>query len=317
MNINKDETLILKGMAILLVILTHFPRVGFFNHNFSGLGGWGVSIFLFLSGYGLWLSYQKNGRKNYWYKRLKSVYIPFYIAMLIQTLIYILLFHKSFDQKILLLSFLGIYPDNVIDGSMWYISYLTIWYVFFGFITLLPAKNKGIKIMMLLPIMLVVQIIAKNQLFANGLASMYILFFPLGIFCAYFKDKIIPRHNAVQYTALILLIILISLWIFHGVNHMNWWPVYFILVIIFFVSAIKLLPNVFIKPLKFIGRHSYSMYLYEYLCFNLINVFPKINMQVLNEFTLLVYFIILLSFFVFISERIIEFLENLLSKERE
>lgn len=62
---NKAQTTVYKGVAILLVILCH--AMGTFGHGitlFTPLGGIGVSVFLLLSAYGLnesWLATSNGG----------------------------------------------------------------------------------------------------------------------------------------------------------------------------------------------------------------------------------------------------------------
>ena len=60
--ISKYDSQVLKGLAIYCVVLCHF--MGTFGEGitlFTPLGGIGVSIFLFLSAYGLNKSYMSGG----------------------------------------------------------------------------------------------------------------------------------------------------------------------------------------------------------------------------------------------------------------
>lgn len=63
MSISKEESTFLKGWAIVLVILSHILK-RYLNiesniTDFMGTGG--VALFLFLSGYGLYMSYFTGG----------------------------------------------------------------------------------------------------------------------------------------------------------------------------------------------------------------------------------------------------------------
>lgn len=83
---NLKLTKMCKGIAIIFIVCCHA-----FGHSFryfTPLGGIGVTIFLILSGYGLQLSYQKNGINKYWGKRFIGVYIPFVITDVIYGLIF-------------------------------------------------------------------------------------------------------------------------------------------------------------------------------------------------------------------------------------
>jgi len=76
-----ELTLILKGIAILLVVICHLGNE--FTRWFTPLGGIGVTIFLILSAYGLEKSYQKNGLRHYWKKRFLAVWVPYVLVELL------------------------------------------------------------------------------------------------------------------------------------------------------------------------------------------------------------------------------------------
>ena len=72
-----ELSLILKGIAILLVAICHLG--GEFTRWATPLGGIGVAVFLILSAYGLEKSYQRSELHHYWRKRLLAVWIPYMI----------------------------------------------------------------------------------------------------------------------------------------------------------------------------------------------------------------------------------------------
>lgn len=90
----KQLTDAIKGMAILLVITMHIlPMLDtILPHELvrflTPTGGIGVAIFLYLSGFGLQESYNKNGLNKYWQKRIIKVVIPWIIFK-----IFLLLLH--------------------------------------------------------------------------------------------------------------------------------------------------------------------------------------------------------------------------------
>ncbi len=63
-----DYTNILRGAAIILVILMH-STCDYGLRIFTPLGGIGVSIFLILSGFGISESYKKYGLTDFWRKK--------------------------------------------------------------------------------------------------------------------------------------------------------------------------------------------------------------------------------------------------------
>ena len=81
---------ILMGMAILSILIFHYTEdCSTFGINYNGfvklyktyIGSSGVDIFLLLSGLGLYYSFSKdNTIKNFYFKRVKRVLIPYLIV---------------------------------------------------------------------------------------------------------------------------------------------------------------------------------------------------------------------------------------------
>lgn len=73
---DRNYTTAIKGFSILTVVWAHSgARLGVGGIQF--IAGIGVALFLICSGYGLEMSYQKNGLKGFWKKRLLGVCLPF------------------------------------------------------------------------------------------------------------------------------------------------------------------------------------------------------------------------------------------------
>lgn len=86
----KNETAIIKGVAILLMLIHHlfmnteginYYSQDFFNH-LSSIGKICVSIFSFITGYGIYISYEKNSNLNA-KKRITKLYIRYWIILLL------------------------------------------------------------------------------------------------------------------------------------------------------------------------------------------------------------------------------------------
>ena len=121
----------LKGIATIFIIISHL--IGYIGETVlaSPLGGIGVAMFLFLSGYGLQESYKKNTLNNFWRKKILRIFIPYTIFITLKSIIYYKTF--SFKEYIMDIFF--------IDSSYWYISYLIKCYVLF-YISCLLNKYK-------------------------------------------------------------------------------------------------------------------------------------------------------------------------------
>ena len=68
--LSRDVSAMLKGIAILLVLLGHTGVV-----RMGGAGG--VALFLIVSGYGLHCSWESGGPEGYWRKRAQKVWLPY------------------------------------------------------------------------------------------------------------------------------------------------------------------------------------------------------------------------------------------------
>ena len=104
----------MKGVAILLVILSHIGHDGFHHRMFVPLGGFGVAIFLILSGYGLMESFKKKGLENYFRKRFLRILTPYILWVMIYTIIM-----YGMQWQIFLS-----------DIRYWFVEYISIWYIF-------------------------------------------------------------------------------------------------------------------------------------------------------------------------------------------
>lgn len=129
--IDKSVSAEMKAIAIIMVIAGHFLS-NYYRVSPSlaiTLGTGGVTIFLMLSGYGLINSYYKNGlHADYWTKKFKKIYVPYLIVTVIWIAVAKLytLGATVVFKNLIMLDF-----NRAIDGTMWYLSYLLIWYVLF------------------------------------------------------------------------------------------------------------------------------------------------------------------------------------------
>ena len=79
---DRNYTTAIKGYSILTVVWAHsgaMLSVG----GIQFIAGIGVALFLMCSGYGLEVSYEKNGLIGFWKKRLLGVCLPFWVVELV------------------------------------------------------------------------------------------------------------------------------------------------------------------------------------------------------------------------------------------
>lgn len=153
--ITRDKSLYIKAFAIILMLVHHlftFPErlpagryISLFS--FQGLtveqfvGGFGkvcVCIFLFLSGYGLYISYyQKEITIKSVIQRILKFYIQFWIVFIVFIPLGILLDKIPFNLKEILLNALGII--STLNGEWWFI------YLYVLLVLLFPVLLKLVK----------------------------------------------------------------------------------------------------------------------------------------------------------------------------
>ena len=108
----------LKGLAILLVLICHIGNL--YTNLFTPLGGVGVAIFLFLSGYGVSASYDKKGIKFFWLKKTIKIFVPF---VFVQGVYWIISYWLHENTT----TFFGFFEHPLI----WYLEYLFLCYAVF------------------------------------------------------------------------------------------------------------------------------------------------------------------------------------------
>jgi len=143
----------LKGFSMLTIVLYHYLNkidLPSYLLTASRFGGTGVHLFIFLSGFGLYLSHLRKAISYpaFLKRRLSKVYLPYIIIVLISALIAVflpiydnslyalgghLLFYKMFDESIV-----GSY-----GYPLWFISMILQFYLAFPLILWLRKVLKG------------------------------------------------------------------------------------------------------------------------------------------------------------------------------
>ena len=185
---DRNFTTAVKGVAIFTVVCSHSgARLGVGKIQF--IAGIGVSLFLICSGYGLEISYEKNGLKEFWKKRLFSVCLPFWMVELIGLLI-----TGTFSVKTYLLDFSFLKPAT---GYGWFMGYIVICYLIFYTVKRFLTDRK-IQTLFIFGVF-AVWFVLDSVFFANPdmpfLQARQMLSFPCGVLLAMNKDKIEQALN--------------------------------------------------------------------------------------------------------------------------
>jgi len=183
--LDKQTATAIKGFAIFQIIIGHLnyyvlePRI-----NLGGLSEYGVSTFLFLSGYGLYESFKRNGLKTFFEKRFLRVYIPFFIANVLLIFLDYLLLGKSLGSYYSYILYTIGYKTST--GNFWFIHYLFLWYFMF-YVSFAFCETKNKKILMLFLCSIIPFLFVSHQ---NYWEALPVFLFPFGVFIAAYKDRI-------------------------------------------------------------------------------------------------------------------------------
>lgn len=180
---DRNYTTAIKGFSILTVVWAHsgaMLSVG----GIQFIAGIGVALFLMCSGYGLEISFEKNGLEGFWKKRLLGVCLPFWIVELLG-----LLATGTFSIKSYLLDFCFFKPAT---SYGWFMAYIVICYLIFYAVKRLVKDGK----MRMLALFgaFGIWFVVESVFFANPdmpfLRARQMFSFPAGVLLAINKDKI-------------------------------------------------------------------------------------------------------------------------------
>ena len=324
--LDKDVTLSVCGIFVLIIFLSHFlsyidsatlnvidkPAKSFV----TALGQLMVTPFLFYSGFGVFESFKKK-RFNYVNGFLKNRVLKLYISFLIALILYIclsFLLKSNYNLTDYLLSFIGL---GSIGNSNWYVVviiglYLTsfVSFKFFGYDKLTVVACTQIILSFFLYFIL-----------RNGNLPSYwyntIIAYSFGTAVSLFKEKISKLVNKTKILPYILFIFsgmlffvfyyLLPTYIVYSDFVYSLSIVFFLLSIIFFTSICQIKNSI----LLFLGKHAFWIYILQRL--PMIG-FSSINFIHSNRY---VYFVACLFFTIglaFIFRRLFEKSWNLFVK---
>lgn len=123
--LSREHFELLKGLGIMAVLICHIGGYSGLTY-FTPLGGIGVALFLFCSGYGLRCSYTDTGLKHFWKKKIIGVYSTYFLIELVTAFVF------ARNLKTIVLDLLLIRPAYSYGWYMQYLfgCYLIFWLVF-------------------------------------------------------------------------------------------------------------------------------------------------------------------------------------------
>lgn len=188
LSLSKNTSTQLQGIFILIVVLHHislrmdsFGLLGIFHY----VGYLSVGAFFFISGFGLTKSLQRNSKylDSFLYQKIARIYLPFIIVNIF-TIIALYIKGTTFTYDELIQNIIGV---KLIDGTLWFIITILIFYFFFY---LSFKKSYGFKSLATVTILVLIYILVYRYLEKGAWTFISSLCFPLGIYYAFFEKKI-------------------------------------------------------------------------------------------------------------------------------
>ena len=122
----------IKGLLAIYLVVHHFVQK-MWNQSYLGPMAWFgfviVGWFFLTSGYGSFVSFEKNGFTDFWKKKIKRIWIPFVIAVPLEGFLRLYVLHQQGSVTEVLLKAVTL---RTLDGKfMWYIATQIVMYVCF------------------------------------------------------------------------------------------------------------------------------------------------------------------------------------------
>lgn len=260
MMISKNSTVNIKAFAILMVLFGHLVGAKKIDVNIAWLdvATFGVSVFLFISGYGLFKSQEAKGLDGFFKSKFKSVYLPFVVATLLVSVSRGFLGNKWPE---VLKTVLFVNPSLPVDGTMWYMYYIFMWYVVF-YVVFKLVKYDLLRIIIMGVISLTVSQIPFIQKYnvLSFLFAFHAFSFTLGVAAGMCS----PVSRKAQFIiGVVCLGAFTYLFSFHFIKYNAINHIMASLLsgptVVFIISSLEIRS----KLLAFIGSISYEIYLFE------------------------------------------------------
>lgn len=273
--LSKEQTSVIKGVFVIVVLLCHFNSYVDLGDNLldryfvtvTGLiGQLCVVMFLFYSGYGIYVSFRNN--ENYVRTFLKKRFLPVYLSFVFCVCLFAIenaIFGWKYSIKENILAFTG---WESIGNSNWFMFDIFVVYLLFClcFGVLKKCRNENLKLIAFsFFCILFVGLLIRTK---DG-AWWYntLLCFPLGMWYAKLKktiDSFVFRRRR-NYIFVLMLLMLA----FAGFFVLNKWNgIFFIgysLIFALLVTCITMKVHFRSKVLAFMGQHVFSVYMLQRL----------------------------------------------------
>ena len=289
--LSKNQCNAIKGFFIALVFISHINQYilksGFGATNIgdiiyfrltNSIGQLMVTMFLFISGYGIMESYRKKGTayiKTMPKRRILTTLLNFDVAVLCFVVLNIFWGNKLSFTKVML----SLIAWDSVGNSNWYIfsillCYLLAFIVLYFYEKYLPNNDKKYIPVLVTIFILTISTIVIMSYYKQPWWYNTMLCFPFGMLYSTMKEKIevvIQKHYYKCFLLLIFLFIVARYTPFSmkGLTY-NIESIFFVMIVILFMMKTKL-NN---ECLQWMGKKLFPLYIYQRLIMMAINEVP-------------------------------------------
>jgi len=200
MFMNVTQTNMIRGLGIAFIVLKHvddfliLPPQCFPVY----LAEYGVTLFFFLSGYGLMRSFNRkeSNLSQFIVRRIKRIFIPYWIVTVIFLMLDYLLLAKeySFNQKVIAMLGINISRGIQFINGTWFLTLLLFFYCVFIVSTIFKRRTVQLSLIFLIPV--IVFFIEKRFDLINRIAERgyfwpgpFLLIFPFGCLVGLYYEQ--------------------------------------------------------------------------------------------------------------------------------
>ena len=265
--LGRDSTTSVNGIFVLLVFLSHLGTyIKFIAADQVWvqfkyfLGQLIVVTFLFYSGYGMMCSYMRKGRpyvKGIFKNRFLPLLLHFDIAVVLYAIV-----NLCIGSKFTFTNFLvALTTWRGIGNSNWYITAILSLYIVL-IISFLVFKDKKIPSLILMSVLTVGLIFIFYFAGQPEYAFNTLPLFPLGMWYAYYKDKIdklIMKSNTSYLITLFIAVIAFALGYRYWFFNIYLYGAAFMLIMLLITMKLKIGNSI----LNILGKHVFSIYILQ------------------------------------------------------
>jgi membrane-bound acyltransferase YfiQ involved in biofilm formation len=260
--ISKDNTNLLRGFCVLLILIHHFSQQLFdvsYLRPFKYIGVFAVALFFFLSAYGMTVSVSNNPNylRHFLFKRFSKIYVPYLIINSITVIIMTAFYNASYTFPDIVLLISGV---KLVDASLWFVHRILIYYIVFYLAFRFFSKKTASVLIFIFTIIYCVICFKLGR----GVWEFRTAFaFPLGIFFCLYRNRIFRfvSENYVRVTALCLLCFISTTYLYYAdilpLATSALAAAFFICQTLLFLMKIRISS----VPFSLLGNISYEVYL--------------------------------------------------------